>query len=84
MSTSNGFENVLAVLQQLNDDTSIPRNVKLKVTVVLKQLNENGEASLRASRAIQELEPLTEDGNVDGFTRSQLFNVISMLEVTRR
>lgn len=68
-------------LQELEQDSTTPKNVKLKICSTLKILNDTGETSIKASKALHELEELAEDVNVQSYTRTQLFNVVSLLEI---
>ena len=74
------LQQVLFALQELHEDEYVPKNVKLKVAQTMELLNQEGEISIRKSKALTELEALTEDANVEAYTRSQLFNVVSLLE----
>jgi uncharacterized protein (UPF0147 family) len=58
----------------------VPRNVKSKVEQVLKILNENTEVSIRVNKALNELEEIANDSNMQTYTRTQLWNIISLLE----
>lgn len=78
---SEQLSQALAVLQELAKDSTIPKNVQKKVTGIIGMLQQNGEISLNVSKAMHELEELTEDSNIESFTRMQIFNVVSILEV---
>lgn len=71
---------IFSALQELNEDNTVPRNVKSKVEQVLKILNENTEVSIRVNKALNELEEIANDTNMQTYTRTQLWNVISLLE----
>ncbi len=76
-----GTEKILAVinlLRELEADTQIPKNIKQRVGQTIKTLEQNSELSV--SRALSELEVTLEDVNMQTFTRTQLFNIVSMLE----
>ncbi|MBW3018625.1 UPF0147 family protein [Candidatus Woesearchaeota archaeon] len=77
----NVIEQVLAALQELECDDSVPRNVKSKIVTTIGALNQDCECSIKVSKALAELEELTEDANIEAHTRSQLFNIVSLLEV---
>jgi hypothetical protein len=73
--------NVIAALQELEQDPSTPKNVKAKIQSTIKVLNEKSETSIKVSKALHELEDLTEDSNVQSYTRMQIFNIVSLLEI---
>jgi len=73
--------NLLFALSELGDDASTPKNVKAKVENVLKFLNSaEVEMSIRVSKALCELDEISQDSNVQPYTRAQLFNIVSLLE----
>jgi uncharacterized protein (UPF0147 family) len=74
------LQQVLFALQELADDISTPKNVKEKITTTIKVLNTDAELSIKVSKALHELEDITEDSNVQAYTRTQLFNIVSLLE----
>lgn len=75
------LQQAIFALQELEQDSTTPKNVKMKVASTLKILNENAELSIKKSRAMHELEELSEDINVQSYTRTQLFNIVSLLEI---
>ena len=75
------IQQVIFALKELEQDTSTPKNVKVKIVSTLKLLSENSETSIKVSKALHELEDIAEDSNVQPYTRTQLFNIVSLLEV---
>jgi uncharacterized protein (UPF0147 family) len=55
--------------------------VKGKITSTIHVLEQEGEMPIKVSRALQELEQLAEDNNMQSYTRTQIFNIVSLLEV---
>lgn len=76
-----GLSDVLSALKELESDSALPKNVKLKLNSIIKLLECNEESSLKKSRALQELESLADDATIPSETRTQLFGIQSMLEV---
>ena len=70
---------VITALQELLEDSNVPKNVKTKVQSTMDALNKEGDNPMKISRALHELEEAGEDTNLDGITRTQLLGVISML-----
>ncbi len=75
------LQNVIVAIQELEQDPSTPKNVKAKLQSTIKVLNENSETSIKVSKALHELEYITEDVNVQSYTRTQIFNIVSLLEI---
>jgi uncharacterized protein len=75
------IQNIVEYLDEMKQDSTVPKNVKLKMEEVILILN-NGESDLfiKKDRAIHIFEELDEDINIDSFTRTQLWNVISLIE----
>ena len=73
-------EDVIALLTDLQEDSTVPRNVKTKVENTLNALKEDGEISIVVSKALNELEEIADDPNMQMYTRTQIWNVISILE----
>ena len=72
---------VVAALRELEQDTQVPKNVKNKIITTIQTLEQNTDVSIKVSRALQHLEELTEDNNMHSYTRTQIFNIVSLLEV---
>ena len=72
--------NVVETLSELKDDITVPKNVRLKVEKVTKLLNEETEIDIKVSKALNELEEIADDVNLQSYTRSQVWKVISALE----
>ena len=71
---------ILEVIKSLQDDTTVAKNVKLKLDKIKEILSENKEMSIKVNKALQELEFTSEDVNVDQYTRGQIWNIVSLLE----
>jgi hypothetical protein len=69
-----------AMLSELKDDITVPKNVRLKVERVMKVLNEDIKMDIKVSKALNELEEIADDVNLQSYTRTQVWNVISALE----
>lgn len=75
------LQQAIYALQELIDDSSTPRALKEKIVSVMTVLNQNTEQKIKVSKALNQLESVTEDSNLQPFTRTQLFNIVSLLEV---
>jgi uncharacterized protein len=74
------IETIEPVLKDLKEDATVPKNVKLKVEKILEILKDDSEAIMKVSRALNELEEVADDVNLESYTRTQIWNVISKLE----
>jgi uncharacterized protein (UPF0147 family) len=71
---------IIQALQEVEEDSSIPKNIKEKICHTIKLMNEETDLSIKLSRVLQSLEELSENTNMEAFTRSQIFNIVSMIE----
>jgi len=72
--------NIEPVLEELREDTTVPKNVRLKIEKIMQVLNGKTEKSIKVSKALNELEEIADDVNLQSYTRTQVWNVISALE----
>ena len=80
---NNALIEVIDALNELKDDNTVPKNVKARLENMIVVLQEKTEASIRVSRVMHEIEEIAEDANMQPFTRTQIFNVVSLLEMVK-
>ena len=73
-------EGISPMLNELKEDMTVPKNVRTKVEKVIEILNDNAEMPIKVSKALNELEEVADDVNLQSYTRTQIWNVISALE----
>jgi|TARA_Y100000310_G_scaffold292645_1_gene321581 hypothetical protein len=78
------FESIEPVLAELEDDITVPKNVRMRIEKVIEVLNNNLEISIKVSKALNELEELADDVNLQSYTRSQIWTIISVLEKVKK
>ncbi len=71
---------IIEVLSELQNDVTVPRNVKDRLQECVSALQEETELSLRTDKAMQALDELSSDTNLQAYTRTQIWNIASMLE----
>ncbi len=75
------MEELIEELIMILEDDSIPKNVKLKIESAIAALQqEDIETSIRANKALQQLDDLSDDPNIPSYIRPQLWNIVSQLE----
>lgn len=77
------FAEVIEAISELKEDHTVPKNVKAKLDNVMAMLNEKIEDSIKISRVLHEIEEISEDSNMQSYTRTQIFNVVSLLEMIK-
>ena len=73
-------DEIVIVLEELCDDTSVPRNVKTKFQEIIKSLTAAGELLIKVNKALYELDEIADDTNLQPYIRTQIWNIVSMLE----
>jgi len=76
---SKNLEEVYRALEEIKEDNTVPRNVKGKMDEIAQILKAEDQ-SLGMNKALSELEFISNDVNMESFTRMQILQVISLLE----
>ncbi len=81
MSADNKIEQVCDGLDMLQEDNSIPRNIRKGAGEVKKTLlNENDPLDVRVSTATGHLDEMANDPNIPLHGRTLIWNIMSRLE----
>ncbi|MFC1752921.1 UPF0147 family protein [Thermoproteota archaeon] len=76
------IQNIIEALQDLVSDNTVPKNVKSKLETVMHTLKTDGDdISIRINKALSELDEVSDDTNIQSYTRTQIWNIASMLEM---
>lgn len=67
-------------LEELRDDNTVPKNIKQKIDLIISTLNEDAELSIIVNKALNELDEISDNNNIQPYTRTQLWNIVSILE----
>jgi len=74
--------NIIEALSELIDDNTVPRNIKSRVESIITTLkDEKQEQSIKINKALSEIDEISDDANIQAFTRTQIWNIASMLEM---
>lgn len=74
------IQGIIDILKELEDDNTVPRNVKNKIQNTIEILNEDSEISIKKSKALHYLDEIADDVNLQSYTRTQIWNIVSLLE----
>jgi len=75
------IESVIQMLDELSQDRSVPRNVRTALQTARADLsNEKLDMVFRMSSAISVLDEVANDINLPSYSRTQVWNVVSVLE----
>ncbi|MBU0666362.1 MAG: UPF0147 family protein [Nanoarchaeota archaeon] len=73
-------EEVIETLNELNEDSSVPKNIKNKLLGIIAELKSDKDLCLKINKSLSELDEISEDANLPSFIRTQLFGLASLLE----
>ena len=74
---------VVAVINSLNEihaDSAVPRNVRVRIESIVYTLKNELELSTKVNKSLNELDEIAGDVNLQAYTRTQVWNVMSLLE----
>ncbi len=71
---------VIEFLSALQEDSGVPKNIKLKIQEIIDSLKDTENVSIKINKALSDLEEIAEDSNMQSYTRTQIWNAISLLE----
>lgn len=78
----NNIEDALTDLNSIEQDNSVPKSIRSRVRTAILALNENGKpAEVKIDKALQELDEISDDPNIPQFTRTQIWNIVSILSM---
>lgn len=80
MASQKAIEDAIKSLSELEGDVTVPRNIKIKIQDIIQILNDNSETSIKISKALNELDEIANDPNIQPYTRTNIWNVVSLLE----
>ncbi len=75
------LEGIVEALKDLKTDNTVPKNIRLKVDGIIQTLKDNSsDLDMKISKVQQELDEISEDSNIQAYTRTQIWNITSLLE----
>lgn len=79
------LEPIIKLLSDIIDDRTVPRNIRSHIEQAKKSLeNEKDEMDMKLSAAISYLDEIINDPNMPMYTRTQIWNIVSMLETIKK
>ncbi|MCX6821737.1 MAG: UPF0147 family protein [Candidatus Aenigmarchaeota archaeon] len=80
------LEPIIKLLNGIIEDRTVPRNIRAAAEEAKKELTEKTDNNwdIRLSSAISVLDEIINDPNMPIYTRTQIWNVVSMLEAVKR
>jgi len=77
------YKPVLEILDRIINDRTVPRNIREAVERAKSALNSKEEEELKINSAIIALDEISNDPNMPLYTRTQIWNAVTLLEQIR-
>ena len=75
------FEEVINLIQQVANDRTVPRNIRSKCEESINVLNdEKDDVAVRINTVISNMDEISNDPNIPTYTRTQVWNIVSIME----
>jgi len=74
------IHSAISALEELKNDNTVPKNIKSKIESIIESLKEEKEKSIRINKALNELDEISDNNNIQPYTRTQIWNIASLLE----
>ena len=77
---SSDVNSIISALSELEQDSTVPRNIKEKIQKTIETLQGSGEMSMKIDKVLADIDEIADDINLQAYTRTQIWNIVSMLE----
>lgn len=74
------IEKAIKNLREIGEDATVPKNIKAKIDIIVSGLSKDEETQILVNRALNELDEVSDNNNIEPFIRTQLWSVVSILE----
>lgn len=74
------LQGIIDSLGNLSRDMAVPKNIKERIDQTISVLKEESETSMKINKALHLLDEIADDTNLKSYTRTQIWNVVSLLE----
>ena len=78
------FDQAKAILSVIGEDNTTPRNIRRSAKEALEILvSANETHGVRAAQAVNILDDISQDPNMPAYTRTRIWNIVSILEIVK-
>ena len=78
------FKQAKAILSVISEDNTTPRNIRRAAKGALDALAVTADSyGVRAAQAVNILDDISQDPNMPAYTRTRIWNVVSILEIVK-
>ena len=76
------LNSISKLLEEVSNDNTVPRNIRNSVDDLKKNIHdEKQDIAIRINHTISVLDDISNDPNMPIYARTQIWNIVSMLEV---
>ena len=76
------IEPINKLLDEISEDRTVPRNIRTLIQQAKADINnEKNDWAVRINAAISILDEVSNDPNIPTYSRTQIWNIVSLLEV---
>ncbi|MGV8176334.1 MAG: UPF0147 family protein [Candidatus Bilamarchaeaceae archaeon] len=75
---------IVGMLENVIDDSSVPKNIRKKLSEARDRLNGSDDATVKVSAAIYLIDSVSEDINMPPNARTQIWAIMSSLESMKK
>jgi uncharacterized protein len=79
MELNETIQRAIEALEDLRGDATVPKNIKSRVESIITHLREEKELSIKVNQALSALDEISDNNNIQPYTRTQIWNVVSLL-----
>lgn len=80
MDEKSKISEVIGILEEIKEDSSVPKNIKLKIDDIVIALNSDLDLPIRINKALNILDEISDEMNLEAYTRTLVWNVVTILE----
>lgn len=81
MGDENKLISVLETLAQIEEDLTVPKNIRFHIKSAITALEEKeAQTAVKIDKALEALNEIDSDPNIPQYTRTQIWNIVSVLE----
>ena len=74
------IEEIIETLNEVQEDVTVPKNVKIMMQDIINTLKEDTTLSIKINKVLNELDEIASDVNLQSYTRTQIWHIVSVLE----
>jgi len=78
------FEQIIPLLRQIADDRTVPRNIRTRCEESIGVLSGSQDKAVKINTVISSLDEVTNDPNIPMYTRTVVWNIVSLLEAEQK